>query len=306
MRLLKTWTYGFVYFSNDFSEFFLINYDLSKCLSAFNLIVRWIIWTFLPIQDGRRIKPVPVVVENKELDMAQELYSCFAKGNVDEFRITWDKYKSQLNVDEPMYSYGHTPLMLACQDRNVELVRYLLFELRADPNANSNDMTALILACMGTFDIDGLRDNVSPEEESDVLQICKMLVEKRAMVGKANLRRETALMHAAANGYLSVIQFLLDKKAALQACDNENKTALFFAIANNRYEATKMLLDKGAMTDVRDRDDQTPKKLAEVLCFDDIIELFPPDPVVPMVPNHVCFYGDYRDLIPTAFPDKEA
>lgn len=196
--------------------------------------------------------------------------------------------------------------MTACQNHHVEFVKFLLFDMNVDPNANSNDMTALILTCVGALNPFSTEDEVSATEEANVLQICKWLVECGAMVDKANLRRETALMHASANGYVSVIQFLLSKRATLEACDYEEKTALFYAVNDNRFDATKTLLEAGALTDVEDRFHNTPKLLAEERGFCDIVAIFPADPIVNFVPNSYHSYQSYKDLIPTAFPEKEA
>lgn len=196
--------------------------------------------------------------------------------------------------------------MIASQNHHVEFVKHLLFNIKVDPNANSNDMTALILTCAGTMNLYASQEDVSVEEEAKVLQICKWLVECGAMVDKANLRRETALMHAAANGYVSVIQFLLGERATLEACDYEEKTALFYAVNDNRFDATKTLLEAGAVTDVEDRFHNTAKLIAEEKGFDNIVELFPQDPIVDCVPNAYHSYQSYKDLIPTVFPEEEA
>ncbi|XP_055320230.1 ankyrin repeat, SAM and basic leucine zipper domain-containing protein 1 [Sitodiplosis mosellana] len=255
-------------------------------------------------EDGRRIRNhgyVPLIRQAD--DTPTRLFDAICKGDVDEFRSIWQA--KHLDVNEPIHTYNWTPLMLACQERQLDLVKYLLFDLDADPNANSNDMTALILACCGKINLYGDDAENATEEESKLLQICEWLIQRQAMVNKINLRRETPLMYAAAHGFVSVIQLLLNNRAILEACDNDGRTALFYAVNDNRYDATKILIEAGALIDAEDVFHNTPKRLAMEKGFDDIVALFPPDPVIECVPISFHSYQTYKDLIPTAFPEKE-
>lgn len=236
--------------------------------------------------------------------MASQVISSLSNGDVTEFGQIWEANRDILDVNKPLSTYNSTPLMIACQGRYVGLTKYLLVALNADPNADSNDMTALILTCCGEMDLYGFH-GISTEEESKVFEICQQLIQRNAMVDKANLRRQTALMFAAKNGFVSVIQLLLQNRATLEACDNDEKTALFYAVEGNQFEAVKALLEAGALIDVKDRFENTPKRLAVEQDFDDIVALFPPDPIVKCVPSSHRSYDSYKDHVPTAFPNKE-
>lgn len=232
-----------------------------------------------------------------------QLYDAVCNGKVEEFSsILRAKH---LDVNEPIGSYHWTPLMFACQMRQVQMVKYLLFDLKADPNANCNDMTPLILVCCGRISVYGDDDDDASAEESKVLQICEWLIQCQAMVNKINLRCESPLMYAASKGFISVIQLLLNNRAILEACDNDRKTALFYAVNHNQREATKVLIEAGALTDAEDTFGNTPKRLALEKGFDDIVALLPPDPVIECVPLSFHSYQTYKDLIPTAFPNTE-
>lgn len=232
-----------------------------------------------------------------------QLYDAVCHGRVEEFgSILQAKI---LDVNEPIGTYDWTPLMFACQMRQLDMVKYLLFELNADPNANCNDMTPLILVCCGRMSVYGDDDGGATEEESKVLQICEWLIQCQAMVNKINLRRKSPLMYASSNGFISVIQLLLNNRAILEACDNDGKTALFYAVNQNQYEATKILIEAGALIDAEDTFHNTPKRLAMEKGFDDIVALFPPDPVIECVPISFRSYQTYKDLIPTAFSSRE-
>lgn len=236
-------------------------------------------------------------------EAGRHLYKCVSDGDINGFREIWNRLN--LDIDRPLKTFEWSALMFACQCRHVEFVRYLLFELHANPNANSNNMTALILACMGHYDIHGDENNTS-DDEAPVLKICEMLLDHGgAMVDKANLCRETALMYAAGNGFVSVIQCLLDRKATLEACDRDDRTALFYAVKENRLNAVQVLIGAGALVEAQDRYGTTPKQLAQQLGFDNLLHLFPPDPVIEFVPHQFVSYNDNpEDLIPTAFPHK--
>lgn len=248
---------------------------------------------------------MPVV--NPANEAARKVYDAISKGDVDEFCSVWlESYGLTHDINDLLVNYNWTPLMLACQERHVDLVKYLLFDLNADPNANSNDMTALILACAGKVNLYTDRDENAEQEESKTLQICEWLIECQAMVNKINLRRQTPLMFAASEGFVSVIQLLLNNRAILEACDNDGKTALFYAVCDNRYEATKLLIEAGALVDTEDNFHNKPKTMAFEKGFDNIAALFPPDPIIECVPTCFHSYQTYKDLIPTAFPDKEA
>lgn len=300
---------------SDFDDGFVCSSDYNNvniCVNLFfvlNLLskTKHYFLMFLLTQLGERInkkrdkQPTKEDIDN---ETARHLYRCISDDDIKGFREIWQFVK--LDIDRPLKTFPWTALMYACQSRHVEFVRYLLSELNANPNANSSDMTALILACSGAFDIYGTMNDHSPIEEEKTLQICQMLLDEgRAMVDKANLRRETALMYAAGNGFVSVIKCLLDRKATLEACDVEDRTALFYAVKENRFEAVKVLIEAGALVEAEDRFGHTPKQLAQQLGFDNLLELFPPDPVVEYIPNEFMAYESVFDLIPTAFPDKE-
>lgn len=233
-----------------------------------------------------------------------QLYRCVFDNDYDGFSEIWSHVHHQ-DIDRPLRTFEWTPLMFACQNRHVEFARRLLTEMHANPNANSNDMTALILACSGPFDMYSAVHDISTKDEEKTLQLCKMLLEHGAMVDKANLRRETALMYAAGNGFVSVIKYLLDQRATLEACDREDRTALFYAIRENRFDAVQVLIEAGALIEAEDREGRTPKQFAQELGFDDLLPLFPSDPIVEFVPHQFTSYDTPYDLIPTAFPDKE-
>lgn len=143
--------------------------------------------------------------------LPEKLSDAIREGNIEDFQTIWNENRDKLQINEPISGNTCTPLMLACQLRQVEMVRYFLFELNADPNANLNDDTALILVCCGTTNFYTDYTDVSVEEEANVMQICKWLIERNVMIQKVNLKRQTALMCAAKNVSFFVVFLSLTK-----------------------------------------------------------------------------------------------
>lgn len=259
------------------------------------------------LKNGERIRfeqPAPIV--NSENEIAQKLYRFTQTGDVANFRELWESNRDKLDVNAPIRNHSWTPLMYACDEGHVDLVKYLLFQLNADPNAHSSDWSALILACRcsSTNLFHDLRAIES--DESNALQICQWLLQFNAMINQANLQRETPLMHAAASGFQSVIVWLLQNNSALEAKNNDDETALFYAVRHNQFNATKTLIEAGAIVEMQNCYAETPKSIAQNENFDHILELFPPDPIYNFIPSHLTYYDTYMDLIPTAFPEREA
>lgn len=209
-----------------------------------------------------------------------------------------------IKINDPLPDFKWTPLLIACQERKVNIVRYLLFELNADPNVHIDMMTPLIVVCNGYKNLH-YDSEFDSSDESEVLQIAEMLLSRNAVINMHNVMGETALMFAAENGYASVIKLLIEKNVSIEAMDNDGKTALMYAVKGNQYEATKTLIEAGSLTDIEDRYNNTPKRLAQENCIEDIKNLFPPNEQIVAVPNDYAFYSTYKDYLPTAYPRED-
>lgn len=209
-----------------------------------------------------------------------------------------------IRINDPLPDFKWTPLLIACQERKVNIVRYLLFELNADPNAHIDMCTPLMVVCSGYKNL-RYDSEFDSSEESKVLQIAEMLLSRKAVINMHNVMGETALMFAAENGYTSVVKLLIDKSVSIEAVDNEGKTALMYAVKGNQYEVTKTLIEAGALTDVEDRYNNTPKRLAQEYGISDIENLFPPDEQFIAVPNDYTFYSTYKDYLPIVYPSED-
>lgn len=209
-----------------------------------------------------------------------------------------------IKINDALPDIKWTPLLIACQERKVNIVRYLLFDLNADPNVHIEMWTPLMVVCNGYKNL--LYDSeFKSSEESEVLEIVEMLLSLNAVINMHNLMGETALMFAAENGYTSVVKLLIEKSVSIEAVDNEGKTALMYAVNGNHYEVTKTLIEAGALMDVKDRYNNTPKRLAQENGAEDIENLFPLDKQTVSVPNDYTFYSTYKDYLPKAYPKED-
>lgn len=197
-----------------------------------------------------------------------------------------------------------TPLLLACQERKVEIVKYLLNTLNADANGHVNMSTPLMIACLGSrYELHDFE--YSSRLEASVLEIVEMLLAHGAIVNVHNLKGETAFMFAAENGFVSVIKLLIENNVSIEANDNEGKTAIFYAVTGNQYDATKALIEAGAIVNIEDRYKNSPKSLARQNGYEDIEQLFPEDDEFIAVPFDYLFYSTYKDYIPSVYPNED-
>jgi len=107
--------------------------------------------------------------------------------------------------------------------------------------------------------------------EQGYLRFLKMLVEHgadvntqtMADVGTRTMKGRTALMHAAANGQLSIARFLLKHGAQVNLRDENRWTALMFAVAYGHVRMVRLLLKHGATPFERATDGRTALTLSE-------------------------------------------
>ena len=126
------------------------------------------------------------------------------------------------------YRRESTPIIIASERGNLEIVRYLV--------KNGADVN-FIDACDGTA--------LMEASESGNLEIVKYLVENGANIHFKNYRGETALMNASAKGNLEVVKYLIEKGADVNVI-SKGYTALIVASDYSHLEVVKHLVEKGA------------------------------------------------------------
>ena len=140
----------------------------------------------------------------------------------------------QLKLEKAAYTanevslQGATPLVLASEVNNVEVVK-LLLQAGADPRiATEQGTTALILAAGGGTDIQRMR---SPDERAAAIETVKLLLEHGSEVNAAGQYGWTALHAAAYQGLNDVIEYLVKKGAKINDMDAFGQTPLSISLA---------------------------------------------------------------------------
>lgn len=124
---------------------------------------------------------------------------------------------------------NHTPLMLACINKNTEIAK-LLVEKGADVNSSDIDkITPLSYAAL----------HGKPE-------LVSLLIEKGANVNNIDLHGNTPLYYAAAKGKLVVTNLLIEKGADVNIENKYGYTPLDIAYANGKLKIVTLLSKKGA------------------------------------------------------------
>src|SRR5215470_19876218 len=118
---------------------------------------------------------------------------------------------------------GATPLLLAAEVNNTEVVKVLL-DAGADPRITTEQgMTPLIMAAGGGTDIQ--RERV-PEEQAKAIETVKLLAEHGVDITAVGQYGWTALHAASYQGLKDVIQYLVSKGADVNEMDSFGQTPL--------------------------------------------------------------------------------
>lgn len=226
--------------------------------------------------DARSDDSPPVMVESND-DL---LYKAITTGNLEEIKrvLELDPYLLTCCLRQ-----GWPLLLLACNEAQYDVVKYLLEVRRLDVNQAYGLSTALMAACSS---------KCNPEA---VVRVVELLLEFGAVINCKDSYGMTPLMFAIINDHTEVIRLIIDQ-AALEAADNELQTALFHAVSNGRVEAVEMLLKAGAIGDNQNKRGFTPKQEAVFRGYKEIADLLPSEEDRFDPPSKYQGYAHYRDI----------
>ena len=168
----------------------------------------------------------------------------------------------QVNVGTLKDKKGYTPLCLAIDLNNLEIVK-LLSKHYADTNIKEkSDITPLILAVTnGNTEIvkELLKNGAQVDGKSSIgltafmnawidkqMDVAKILLDYGADVDFCWQDRSTVLHDASSDGNLENVKFLLEHNANVYAVDDEKCTPLHLATENDHAKVVKLLLSSGA------------------------------------------------------------
>lgn len=204
----------------------------------------------------------------------------------------------QIKINEALLPYDGTPLIIACEFAQLEIVRHLLETWNADANVYVNSRTALFAACSSSC--------VGDQNEATILEIVKLLIKQNVTVNRpCGSLRAIPIMAAIEHGHESVVDYLLTPKL-LHVCDANESTILFYAVQFRRPAIVKRLIAMDVNLEITDREGFNPYDLAESLGFDDIMALFPKQEIQHILNEYISYPTHYVDIIPTAFPERMA
>ena len=167
--------------------------------------------------------------------------------------------------------YGETPLYIACEEGNIELVR-LLVDAGADLNkANGYGATPLYIACnFGHLEVVRLLVDAGADKNDarnggatplwiasymGRIEIVRLLVEAGADVDKADRYGETPLYIASQKGHIEVVRLLIEAGA-------DKEKPLLIASNKGHLDVVRLLVDAGADKDTADDYGETPLYIA--------------------------------------------
>lgn len=141
---------------------------------------------------------------------------------------------------------GVTPLMIACEQKQADIVAFLLS--KPDVNVNSishSGETPTHFTC-----------------RSGSLEVLKLLVEKNAELDKPDLKGITPIMLAAAKQNKEFLNFLCSRKCDLKQVDRSQRTILHFAVEGKNEDAVSFLISNGLDPNALDESGTSPVLLS--------------------------------------------
>uniref|UniRef100_W8BWI1 26S proteasome non-ATPase regulatory subunit 10 n=1 Tax=Ceratitis capitata TaxID=7213 RepID=W8BWI1_CERCA len=196
--------------------------------------------------------------------------------------------ESSISINESING-GFTPLMTACREGQLSIVKCLLEDFKADANKQVDSFTPLMLACE-CINTDSHR----------IERLIELLLKHGAVINVSDKYGNTPFMRACKNGYTGVVRRML-KDVSFDAVDNQGCTPIFHAIENNRADIVKLLVDAGVNATIANRKGYTPVQVAQFHGFYDLLEYLPKEKDTYVVPPQFLGYNTLRDYIPRIF-----
>lgn len=92
---------------------------------------------------------------------------------------------------------------------------------------------------------------------NDMIDISRILIERKIDINEKNNRGETSLHIACSNNYVKGVQLLIRNKASIDILDNEMNTPLMTSIKRNSEDVAMFLIDNGANINIKDKNMKT-------------------------------------------------
>lgn len=130
---------------------------------------------------------------------------------------------------------GRTDLFDACEEENLDLVKYLIEKRKLDVNFKDNDgKTVLFVACQGEY------------FDFETYSLVEYLVDRGADVNIKDNKGRTVLFDACEKENLKFVRYLVDHGTDVNIKDNKERTVLSFAKEHSNKQIVDYLISVGA------------------------------------------------------------
>jgi len=157
-------------------------------------------------------------------------------GNIQNLKMCIEKYKQNINLQN---NEGQTPLMLACNNKHIDAVNYLIGKGALLEIRDNNGQTALFYS---------VSDNTG--------QLFNSLIQSNANAIAKDNSKSSVLMEATKKENHKIIEYYLLRNLIVHDKDNKSNSAFQYLIANNNHLSPIVLsfLDKGADINAKSTD----------------------------------------------------
>jgi ankyrin repeat protein len=199
----------------------------------------WICDPAVPIwgRGKRHERPLPLGQTSLHFAVSWGLYST----------VEWLIDELSENVDSQRSTDNATPLHLASESGNVDVVR-MLIERGADPTAQSKDGWTVLHHALGSGNVD----------------VVRMLIEHGADPTAQSKDGWTVLHHASGSGNVDVVRMLIERGADPTAQSKDGQTVLHRASLSGDVDVVRMLIERGASSTAQNKDGETPLHLVSM------------------------------------------
>ncbi|XP_069137534.1 protein fem-1 homolog C-like [Argopecten irradians] len=167
------------------------------------------------------------------------VYNAARDGKLNRLKIFLD-HKSKDEVAKLVHAKtnGATPLIMACRNGHLDVVKYLINTCKVD-----NEQ-------VGSVTFDGETIEGAPPlwcaAAAGHLTIVEHLVEKNAGVNKTTFTNSTPLRAACFDGHFEIVKFLVEHKANIEIANRHGHTCLMISCYKGHKEIAQYLLGLGA------------------------------------------------------------
>jgi len=159
----------------------------------------------------------------------------------EEFEVIRDLLEAKALVDSRSVS-GTSSLVRAVRNGSLELIRFLLFEAKANPGACDNNGNSVLATAAYENNAEAIR----------------LLVRKTVDLESKDKNGRTPLMRAVEQSQIGAIRALAEAKAQVAAKANKGRTCLMEAARRNHLECASVLIfEMGAKVNETDCDERT-------------------------------------------------